>query len=72
MAETNAVFESLDEPASGEWGEFGAEDALSDAPFECPIANFYMTDPISRASETMAECTRVVLDGDTTRTGTDG
>ena len=28
----------------------------SDAPFASPIANFYLTDPISRASETMADC----------------
>lgn len=27
-------------------------------PFEKPIKNFYMTDPISRASVTMAQCTR--------------
>ena len=72
MAKANGVFETLDEPVSGDWGAFGAEGSLDDAPFDCPIANFYMTDPISRASETMAECTRVVLDGDTTRTGTDG
>ena len=72
MAETNALFEVLDEPSSSDWGDFGAEGPLGDAPFECPIANFYMTDPISRASETMGECTRVVIDGDTTRTGTNG
>ena len=29
---------------------------MSDAPFDSPIKNFYMTDPISRASRTMAEC----------------
>ena len=29
---------------------------LADAPFVSPIANFYMTCPISRASRTMAEC----------------
>ena len=28
----------------------------TDAPFDSPIENFYMTDPISRASRTMAEC----------------
>lgn len=30
----------------------------SNAPFRKPIANFYQTDPISRASVTMAQCTR--------------
>ena len=34
---------------------------ISSAPFEPFITNFYMTDPISRASKTMAECTRVFL-----------
>jgi NADH-quinone oxidoreductase subunit G len=29
---------------------------VSESPFVLPIANFYMTDPISRASRTMAEC----------------
>ena len=33
---------------------------LTDAPFEKAVLNFYMTDPISRASTTMAECTRAV------------
>ncbi len=31
---------------------------ISAAPFDEFITNFYMTDPISRASKTMAECTR--------------
>ena len=31
--------------------------ALSDVPFEPAIVNYYQTDPISRASPTMAACT---------------
>ncbi|KAF9237136.1 Ndufs1, NADH-ubiquinone oxidoreductase 75kD subunit (775) [Melanogaster broomeanus] len=31
---------------------------VSGAPFKKPITNFYQTDPISRASVTMAQCTR--------------
>src|SRR5581483_5247886 len=34
---------------------------ISSAPPEEAIANFYMTDPISRASKTMAECTKEIL-----------
>lgn len=34
---------------------------IDDARFEPLITNFYMTDPISRVSKTMAECTRLVL-----------
>ena len=29
---------------------------LSDAPFVSAVANYYVTDPISRASPTMAAC----------------
>jgi NADH-quinone oxidoreductase subunit G len=42
-----------------------------DAPFAYPIANFYMTDPISRASATMAKCGAEFLGG-AARTGTHG
>jgi NADH-quinone oxidoreductase subunit G len=38
-----------------------ADYRLSDEPFEEFFSNFYMTDPISRASKTMAECARMVL-----------
>ena len=47
------------EPAA--WGEFGKAGAVDAAPFAPPIANFYLTDPISRASETMAECTEAFV-----------
>jgi NADH-quinone oxidoreductase subunit G len=38
-------------------GPSGDPGALSDAPFAPAIANYYQTDPISRASPTMAACT---------------
>ncbi|MFT5439847.1 MAG: NADH-quinone oxidoreductase subunit G [Alphaproteobacteria bacterium] len=72
MTEANKSFECLDEAPSENWDKFGSDGSLGDAPFESPVDNFYMTDPISRASETMAECTRVVLGRDMSRTGTDG
>ncbi|KAF5325337.1 hypothetical protein D9619_010089 [Psilocybe cf. subviscida] len=34
------------------------------APLRKPIANFYQTDPISRASVTMAQCTRAFVKGE--------
>ena len=38
-----------------------------------PIADFYRTDPISRASPTMAECSALFVTGaETARTGTHG
>ena len=39
------------------WESFGASGAVTARAFHLPIANYYMTDPISRASETMAKCT---------------
>ncbi len=38
-------------------GPAGDPAALSDAPFEPIVTNYYQTDPISRASPTMAACT---------------
>jgi NADH-quinone oxidoreductase subunit G len=52
----NKSFAALDQQAPGAWGAFGTAGAVGDAPFASPIANFYMTDPISRASKTMADC----------------
>jgi NADH-quinone oxidoreductase subunit G len=37
-------------------GPVGDPTVLSDAPFASPVANYYQTDPISRASPTMAAC----------------
>jgi NADH-quinone oxidoreductase subunit G len=39
------------------WESFGGGGAVTARAFHLPIANYYMTDPISRASETMAKCT---------------
>ncbi len=37
-----------------------------------PIDNFYMTDPISRASATMARCMEMISGSEQDKTGTDG
>jgi NADH-quinone oxidoreductase subunit G len=37
----------------------GADGALSSEPIKSVIADFYLTNPIARASETMAECSRL-------------
>jgi NADH-quinone oxidoreductase subunit G len=62
LIEDNPVFGEIDHaPGSASAGEFkvaeiGAEGRVSDAPFTAPIADFYLTNPIARASKTMAEC----------------
>jgi NADH-quinone oxidoreductase subunit G len=58
------------EPAT--WGAFGRDGTVDAAPFKTPVANYYMTDPIGRASDTMAECTRTFVNGGAARTGTHG
>jgi NADH-quinone oxidoreductase subunit G len=57
LAAVNPVFATTDVVAPAAWAAFGAEGTLSDKPLASAIDNFYQTDPISRASKTMAECT---------------
>ncbi|MBR9970752.1 NADH-quinone oxidoreductase subunit NuoG [Magnetospirillum sulfuroxidans] len=57
MVASNAVFATEGVVAAATWAGAGAEGALSDKPLASAIDNFYMVDPISRASKTMAECT---------------
>ncbi|MFL5297987.1 MAG: NADH-quinone oxidoreductase subunit NuoG [Phenylobacterium sp.] len=45
-----------DAAAGLDLGALGAAGQLSDAPFKSAVANFYLTNPIARASVTMAEC----------------
>jgi len=63
---------ALDRVDPAAWGEFGAAGAMRPAPFATAIENFYMTDPISRASATMADCTAARAADGEGATGTDG
>ena len=73
LIEANPLFARLDQVAPGDWGEFGSTAAPQSDPFVLPVTNYYMTDPISRASVTMAECAEAFgLTGPAKRTGTDG
>ncbi|MGE5540108.1 MAG: NADH-quinone oxidoreductase subunit NuoG [Gemmatimonas sp.] len=71
LRKANPVFASMDRIVRAPWGAFGKPGALGDAPLASPIANFYQTDPISRASATMAKCTALHANG-VERTGTHG
>ncbi|WP_374570454.1 NADH-quinone oxidoreductase subunit NuoG [Phenylobacterium sp.] len=44
------------EGASLDLAALGGAGELSDAPFESPVKAFYLTNPVARASVTMAEC----------------
>jgi NADH-quinone oxidoreductase subunit G len=68
----NPRFQELDSLQSAAWAEFGQPGHIDAAPFALPVTNFYMTDPISRASETMAQCSEAFGGGQTQKTGTHG
>jgi len=61
MFEAHPVLADVGYVSKAEWQKFGAPGQLSATPFTPVIANFYMTDPISRASVTMAKCTSDIL-----------
>ncbi|MBO89293.1 MAG: NADH-quinone oxidoreductase subunit G [Rickettsiales bacterium] len=71
LQDSNNAFLAIDTIEPATWSEFGVSGAIDPAPFNSPISNFYMTDPISRASETMAKCVDEII-GTTEATGTDG
>jgi NADH-quinone oxidoreductase subunit G len=54
------------------WGKFGRAGKLDPAPFAYPIADFYRTDPISRSSSVMAECSALQMEAAPQATGTYG
>ncbi len=65
-------FVKIDVIQAATWGGFGKAGQVSATPFEYPVKNYYMTDPISRASRTMARCTEEFVMGGAKKTGTDG
>jgi NADH-quinone oxidoreductase subunit G len=72
LAETSPVFRSIEALVAAEWGAFGRAGTIENAPFGPVIENYYMTDPISRASATMAKCTETFVLAARERTGTHG
>ena len=72
LSDKNPVFANVDSFQVADWASFGSPGSIDASGFEYPIANYYMTDPISRASKTMARCTEEFVTGETKKTGTDG
>jgi NADH-quinone oxidoreductase subunit G len=72
MAKANPLFAAYDKIAPAEWKSFGTAGAISATAFDYPVKNYYMTDPISRASRTMAQCTEEFVLGSKQKTGTHG
>jgi NADH-quinone oxidoreductase subunit G len=65
LVASNPLFAGIDRIKPAAWGSFGTPSPIADRPFGTTIRNFYMTDPISRASPTMARCTAEILGGQT-------
>jgi NADH-quinone oxidoreductase subunit G len=74
MHEAVPVLANIDELTPAASGSFGVDGPVGAEPFVYPIADFYRTDPISRASETMARCSELfTANGHAApRTGTHG
>ena len=72
LTDVNAIFATTDRVQPAEWKSFGGAGSISATGFDYPVKNYYMTDPISRASQTMARCTEEFVTGETKKTGTDG
>jgi NADH-quinone oxidoreductase subunit G len=72
LAGLHPSFAKPDQIVPAEWGPFGTPGPMSGAAFVYPIDNYYMTDPISRASLTMAQCTEEFIRAPHRATGTHG
>ena len=57
LVDENPIFMNVGGVSRAKWESFGTNGEITDSPFCSQIKNFYMTDPISRASITMAKCT---------------
>ena len=67
---------AIDTVEKANWAEFvpaaGPDNDFGVAPVTNVIENFYMTNAIARASETMAQCTEELGVSESKATGTDG
>jgi NADH-quinone oxidoreductase subunit G len=72
LRQANPVFASPDVITKTPWASFGQDGAIDAAPFEPAITNFYLTNPICRASVTMAQCVQALAGEPRRRTGTHG
>jgi NADH-quinone oxidoreductase subunit G len=64
FADLNAAPVHADTSAAT-WGNIGESGALDSAPVAAAITDYYLTNPIARASETMAKCSQELVHGAT-------
>ncbi len=61
MAALNPIFGRIDEIIPAPWKPFGKEGKLLSRPLPDYVFEFYQTDPVSRASQTMARCATEII-----------
>ena len=72
MVAAHPVLGTKDRIQPASWGAFGTEGSLASEPFHPAVDDFYLFDPVSRASITMAQCSEVAVGSKRRKTGTDG
>jgi NADH-quinone oxidoreductase subunit G len=76
MWQAHPILAETDHVVRAPWGAFGEPGPIDPTPFAYPISDYYLTDPISRASHTMAHCSEIYLARQNRQapapTGTDG
>jgi len=63
-------FSGVDQAAPAAWSVFGVNGIPTAAPFASPVSDFYLTNPVARASAIMAECSAVARGETLAKTGT--
>ena len=65
---------AIDETAAGDMGSFGVAGGVGPEPFASPVADYYLSNAICRASAVMAECSQLYAGAGRAEgaTGTDG
>ncbi len=71
MLDVAPHFGNVDRIAPAAWGVFGGTGTPDAAPFAPIVHDFYLTNPIARASSTMAECSSVMRGETLAMTGSD-
>jgi NADH-quinone oxidoreductase subunit G len=61
MRQACPILAETDQVGRASWEDFGEPGPVDPTPFAYAIKDFYRTDPISRASETMAQCSAISL-----------
>ena len=72
LAEANPVFGAPELIRRTSWESFGSPGPIDPRPFATPIANYYLSNAICRASVTMAQCVEAFTGDVAKKTGTHG